>query len=180
MTTALDKLLPFLGDTEKGLVNRFIDFGVDEQLAALYYVYKKMGSSITSAAPTAADPELAPQLLGDFYELSDDEQLNVMRDIAKNADSRFSRAYGALTENNQLMVWYAWAKSMGDTVVGMPSDYSPSSAMNQFISDLEAVEFESQISILRAAAANMGYSEADAVISQQDTTKTDNVTALNK
>ncbi|MEO0408837.1 MAG: orange carotenoid protein N-terminal domain-containing protein, partial [Cyanobacteria bacterium P01_A01_bin.135] len=105
MTAALDKIMAFLTDKQKGLVNRFLDFGVDEKLAALYFIYKKMGSSITSAAPTAADPELAPQLLGDFYELSDDEQLNVMRDLVKKADSRFSRAYGALTENNQLMVW---------------------------------------------------------------------------
>ncbi|MEO0407538.1 MAG: orange carotenoid protein N-terminal domain-containing protein, partial [Cyanobacteria bacterium P01_A01_bin.135] len=121
-----------------------------------------------------------PQLLGDFYELSDDEQLNVMRDLVKKADSRFSRAYGALTENNQLMVWYAWAKSMGDTVVGMPGDYEATGAMNQFISDLEGVDFESQISILRAAASDMGYSEVDAVVTQQNTTKTDNVTDLNK
>jgi len=34
--------------------------------------------SITPAAP-AAEPELAPRLLGDYYELSDDQQLAIMR-----------------------------------------------------------------------------------------------------
>ncbi|MGF1537724.1 MAG: orange carotenoid protein N-terminal domain-containing protein [Elainellaceae cyanobacterium] len=178
MTTSLDKLMMYLGDKEKEVVKSFTSFGADEQLALLYFIYKKMGDSITPAVPEAAEPELAPLLLGDFYNLSKDDQLAVMREIATNADTEYSHAYGALTENNQLVVLYAWAKGMGDTVVGMPDDYSATDEMNKLISDIEGLEFESQISVLRAVATNMGYSAADAVVTQQNTTKTDNVTAL--
>ncbi|MGB3615633.1 MAG: orange carotenoid protein N-terminal domain-containing protein [Elainellaceae cyanobacterium] len=178
MAAALDKIMAFLDEKQKDLVKTFLSFGTDETLAALYFIYKKMGDTITTAAPGAADPELAPQLLGDFYALSNDDQLAVMREIANKAETQYSRAYGALTENNQLVVWYAWAKSMGDTVVDMPGDYKPTDAMNTFIGDLEAVDFESQISILRAAVTDMGCSAADAVVTQENTTKTANVTNL--
>src|SRR5574339_761100 len=105
------------------VVQAFEGLNTDEKLALLYYAYKKMGDSITPAAPTAANPEVAPRLLGEFYDLSDDEQLAVMRAIVNQEDTDLSRAYGALTQNNQLVVWYAWAKGMGDTVVDIPSGY---------------------------------------------------------
>ncbi len=178
MTSSLDKAMPFLGDKEQGIVKSFVSFGVDEQLALLYFIYKKMGNSITPAAPEAADPELAPLLMGDFYNLSKDDQLAVMREIASNADTEYSHAYGALAENNQLVVLYAWAKGMGDTVVGMPNDYKATDKMNSLVSDIEGLDFEAQISVLRTVATNMGYSAADAVVTQKNTTKTDNVTSL--
>jgi len=65
---------PMSAETQK-LVEKFKDLGTDEQLALLYYIYEKMGDSITPAAPGAADPELAPTLLGDYLNLGDDEQL---------------------------------------------------------------------------------------------------------
>ncbi len=37
-----------------------------------------MGDTITPAAPTAAEPELAPMLLGDYLQLSDEEQLEIL------------------------------------------------------------------------------------------------------
>src|ERR671932_173685 len=114
----------------KIVVQAFDALGTDEKLALLYYVYKKMGDSITPAAPTATNPEMAPRLLGEFYQLSNDDQLAVMRAIVNREDTELSRAYGALTENNQLVVWYAWAVAMGDTVVDMPQDYQATQAIN--------------------------------------------------
>src|SRR4028119_449856 len=77
-------------DTKK-VVQAFEGLSTDEKLALLYYVYKKMGDSITPAAPTAANPEMAPRLLGEFYELSDDDQLAVMREIVNREDTELSR-----------------------------------------------------------------------------------------
>jgi len=57
--------------------------------------YEEMGDSITPAAPAATEPELAPRLLGDYYELSDD-QLAIMREIVNREDTDYSRAYGAI------------------------------------------------------------------------------------
>jgi hypothetical protein len=158
-------------DTQK-VVQAFDTLSTDEKLALLYYVYKKMGDSITPAAPTAANPEIAPRLLGEFYELSDDDQLAVMRSIVNREDTDLSRAYGALTENNQLAVWYAWAVGMGDTVVDIPQDYQATEAINNALPQIEGLDFEGQISLLRKIAGNMGYSDVKPIPTQAETGKT--------
>ncbi|HEY9727243.1 MAG TPA: orange carotenoid protein N-terminal domain-containing protein [Chroococcales cyanobacterium] len=158
-------------ETQK-VAEAFDALGTDEKLALLYYVYEKMGDSITPAAPTAANPEVAPRLLGEFFELSDDKQLAVMREIANREDTELSRAYGALTENNQLVVWYAWAVAMGDTVVDIPNDYQPAQAINNVLSRIEGLDFEGQISLLREVVGNMGYSDVKPIPTQAETGKT--------
>jgi hypothetical protein len=146
--------------------------GADEKLALLYYIYKEMGKAITPAAPAAADPELAPMLLGDFYQLSNDEQLAVMRQIANGEDSEYSHAYGALTADNQLLVWYAWAQGMGETVVDLPGGYQPAQAIADILSQVKQLEFQEQISVLRQIASKMGYSTVQPLPTQAETGKT--------
>ena len=158
-------------ETQK-VVKAFDALDTDAKLAWFYLVYKKMGDSITPAAPTAAEPELAPKLMGDFYELSDDEQLAIMRQIVNKENTEYSHAYGALKENNQLMVWYAWAQAMGDTVVGMPSNYQASEAINNLLSQTEGMDFEAQISIFRTISSNMGYTDIKPIETQAQTGKT--------
>lgn len=158
-------------ETQK-VVQAFEGLDTDAKLALLYFVYEKMGDSITPAAPAATEPELAPILLGDYYELSDDEQLAIQRQIVNREDTDYSRAYGALKENNQLMVWYAWAKGMGDTVVDMPESYEPTQAINNVLSQIEGLDFEAQISMLRTVASNMGYSDVKPIETQAQTGKT--------
>lgn len=154
------------------VVEAFDTLSTDDKLALLYYVYKKMGDSITPAAPTAANPEMAPQLLGGFYQLSDEQQLSAMREIVNREDTQLSRAYGGLTENNQLVVWYAWAISMGDTIVDMPAGYQASQPINKALSQIEGLDFEGQISALREIAGNMGYSNVQPIPTQAETGKT--------
>ncbi|AFZ29679.1 Orange carotenoid-binding protein [Gloeocapsa sp. PCC 7428] len=161
-----------LSDETQKVVQAFDGLETDAKLAWFYLVYKKMGSSITPAAPAATDPELAPMLLGDYYKLSDDEQLAIMRQIVNREDTEYSHAYGALKENNQLMVWYAWAQAMGDTVVGMPGDYQPTEAINNLLSQIEALDFDDQISIFRTIASNMGYTNIKPIETQAQTGKT--------
>ncbi|BAZ27820.1 hypothetical protein NIES4074_02480 [Cylindrospermum sp. NIES-4074] len=158
-------------ETQK-LVAGFNALDTDAKLAWLYYVYEKMGNSITPAAPTAAEPELAPLLVEDYLQLSDEQQLAVMRDIVNCEDTDYSRAYGALKENNQLFIWYVWAEAMGDTVVGMPDNYQPNKTINNLLSQIEKLDFEGQISILRTIAGQMGYSEVKPIETQAKTGKT--------
>lgn len=153
-------------------VEAFNKLDTDAKLAWFYFVYKKMGDSITPAAPAAAEPELAPRLLGDYYELSDDEQLAIMRQIVNREDTDYSHAYGALKENNQLMVWYAWAQAMGDTVVGMPQGYQATQAINDLVSQIEGLEFEEQMSMFRTIVGNMGYTDVKPIETQAETGKT--------
>ncbi|MEB3355411.1 MAG: orange carotenoid protein N-terminal domain-containing protein [Synechococcales bacterium] len=175
MTAAMDKLMQFLSDEERAIAQDFDSLETDPKLALFYYIYEKMGDSITPAAPTAAEPELAPVLLGDFYQLSKDDQLTAMRDIVNCADTDYSRYYGALSENNRLMVWYAWARAMGDTVVDMPDDYEATENLNQILQRIENLDFQDQISVLRAIAAGMGHSDVQSTSSRAEVGTTDSL-----
>ena len=161
-----------LSDRTQKVVQGFNNLDTDAKLAWFYLVYKKMGDSITPAAPAATEPELAPLLMGNFYELSEQEQLTIMRQIVNRENTEYSHAYGAIKENNQLMVWYAWAQAMGNTVVGMPQDYNATEAINNLISQIEGLEFEEQISIFRTIAGEMGYTDVKPIETQAQTGKT--------
>lgn len=161
-----------LSQETQNIVKAFESLNTDEKLALLYFIYEKMGDSITPAAPAATEPELAPILMGDFFELSDDEQLSVMRQIVNREDTEYSRAYGALKENNQLMVWYAWAQAMGDTVVDLPENYKATKPIQDVLSQVEGLDFDQQISVLRTVASDMGYTDVQPIASQAQTGKT--------
>lgn len=161
-----------LSDETLKVVNAFEALNTDEKLAWFYYVYEKMGDSITPAAPNAADPELTPKLLGDYYELDDQRQLAIMREIVNREDTEYSSAYGALKENNQLMVWYAWARGMGDTVVGMPADYQASKPINDLMSQIEGLDFQGQMSMFRTIVSKMGHTDVKPIPTQAETGKT--------
>ncbi len=162
----------YLDQPIQDTISEFNKLQTDDKLALLYYVYEKMGDSITPAAPQAAEPELTPTLMDDYFNLSHQEQLQIMRDIVNGSDSEYSRAYGAIKENNQLLVWYAWAEAMGETVIDMPSDYSPSDTINNLLGKIEGLDFQQQISMLREIASTMGYSEIQSIPTQAETGKT--------
>ncbi|MEH2136083.1 orange carotenoid protein N-terminal domain-containing protein [Nostoc sp.] len=159
-------------DETQKLVDAFNALDTDAKLAWFYLVYKKMGDSITPAAPAAAEPELAPLLLGDYFEFSDEQQLDIMRDIVNRKDTEYSRAYGAIKENNQLLVWYAWAVAMGDKVVGLPASYQPAKAINDLVSQIEGLDFEEQMSVFRTIAGEFGYTDVKPIATQAETGKT--------
>lgn len=161
-----------LSETTQKVFQAYSGLNTDGKLALLYFLYEKMGDSITPAAPTSAEPSLAPKLLGDFYSLSNQEQLDVMRSIVNGDDSDYSRAYGALSPNNQLVVWYAWARGMGDTIVDMPDNYQATQPVNDALAQIEELDFEAQISLLREIASKMGYSTVQPIPSQAETGKT--------
>ncbi|MBE9169237.1 orange carotenoid protein [Pleurocapsales cyanobacterium LEGE 06147] len=168
MTSRTNEGSNILSEQTQKIFQQYTQLSTDEKLALLYFIYKKMGDSITPAAPNAANLNLTSSLIEDFFNLSDDEQLEIMRDIVNCKDTEYSRAYGGFTPNNQLLVWYAWAEGMGDTVVDLPDDYQATEALDNALSQIEKLEFEEQISILREIASNMGYSEIKQVSSQAE------------
>ncbi|ALF54609.1 orange carotenoid protein [Nostoc piscinale CENA21] len=161
-----------LSNETQSVVEAFNKLNTDAKLAWFYLVYENMGDSITPAAPAAAEPELAPLLLNDYLQISGEEQLNVMRDIVNRKDTEYSRAYGALKENNQLLVWYVWAVAMGDTVVDFPDNYEPGNAINDLLSQIQKLDFEAQMSVFRTIAGEMGYSDVQPIETQAETGKT--------
>jgi hypothetical protein len=135
----------------------FKGLNVDDQLGLLWFVYTKLGSSITPAAPGAAGSEIAQGLFNQVKELSHEQQLQVMRDIASNVDTLISREYGSLSPETKLAFWYFLAQGMENgTIIPMPPDYELPQEGKDLLAQIESMEFNQQIDFLRGAVLPMG------------------------
>jgi hypothetical protein len=61
---------------------------------------------------------------------------------------------------------------MGKTVIDMPGSYQPVKAIEDTLSQIEKLEFQQQISLLREIASNMGHSNIQPIPTQAETGKT--------
>ena len=131
--------------------------GVDDQLALLWFAYTEMGRSITPAAPGAARLQLAEGLLNQIKQMSHEEQLQAMRDLATNANTQISRSYGILSVNTKLAFWYQLAELMNDGfVVPVPPSYQMTRDAEKVFEMLKQLDFGQQITVLRNAVVDMG------------------------
>jgi hypothetical protein len=139
----------------------FKGLSVDDQLAFLWFVYEKVGGSITPAAPGASGIEIAEGLFNQVKELSHEEQLQVQRDIAGKADTTISREYGSLSPETKLAFWYLLAQGMeSGTIIPMPPNYEFPQQGKDLLAKLEGMEFNQQIDFLRGSVLPMGAEAA--------------------
>lgn len=144
-------------DSTQQALQKFKSLSVDDQLAFLWFVYTEMGESITPAAPGSAAPEIAEGLFNQVKEKSHDEQLQIMRDLANNADTLICREYGSLSDNTKLLFWYRLSQGMeSQTIVPMPLNYKMDEAGNQLLEEVKRLEFNEQITFLRDTVMPMG------------------------
>lgn len=144
-------------------VNKFTQFSIDDQLALLWFVYKKMGKGVTPAAPDAstAAPAIAEGLFNQVKEKSHEEQLEIMRDIAQGNSTEMSRQYGSLSATTKLEFWYLLAQGMDEgTIIPMPENYQVTEQGNNWLSEIERLEFQQQITLLRSIVSYMGAEPA--------------------
>jgi hypothetical protein len=145
--------------SQASLVQAFQNLEVDEQLALFWFIYTKMGESITPAAPGAstASAPIAEGLCNQIKEMSHQEQLQVQRDLVAQRDSVISREYSALSDTTKLLVWYLLAVEMDEgTIIPFPADYQLSSQAQHILAQIEQAEFNQQITFLRDIVAPMG------------------------
>ena len=134
---------------------------VDDQLGLLWFVYTKLGNSITPAAPGASGSEIAQGLFNQVKELPHQEQLQAMRDIASKANTQISRQYGSLSPETKLAFWYFLAQGMEtNTIIPVPSDYELPQAGKDLLTKIEGLSFQEQIDFLRGAVLPMGTEPA--------------------
>ena len=148
------------GTSEQNVGRALSSYGnlsTDEKLAFLWYVYTKMGTTVTPAAPGTAADEIVEGLYNQVKELSHEEQLDVQRKIIESQDSMISREYGSLSQNSKLDFWYRLAQGMeSKTIVPMPDNYQASGSTTELLSQIEAMEFNQQITFLRDAVVGAG------------------------
>lgn len=140
-------------------VDAFNSFSVDDKLALLWFIYEKMGTSITPAAPNTAEPAIAGGLFEQVGEKSQEEQLEVMRDIVSKKDTEYSHQYAAFSANTKLAFWYFLAKGMTEgLIIPMPNKYDLGDQEAEWLGSLESLDFNTQITVLRDIADSMGFS----------------------
>jgi hypothetical protein len=155
-------------NTGSQLVQAFQSLEVDQQLALFYFLYREMGNSVTPAAPGAstASPEIAESLFNQVKTLSQEEQLQLQRDLIVGKNSLLAREYGSLSDTTKLLFWYQLAQGM-DTgeVIPMPSDYQLSGAAQTLFGQITALDFHEQITLFRNIVSPMGV---DGTVAQRD------------
>lgn len=135
----------------------FKRLAVDEQLGLLWALYKDMGRSVTPAATGAARLQFAEGLLQQVKEMSEQEQLQFMRDLAANRSTPETRAYGVLGNNTKLAFWYQLAVLMDEgTVVPVPASYKLSTDAAKMFAEISQLDFGQQITVMRQAVVDMG------------------------
>ncbi|WP_036477174.1 orange carotenoid protein N-terminal domain-containing protein [Myxosarcina sp. GI1] len=138
-------------------LSAYNSLSVDDKLAFLWYVYKDMGDSVTPAAPGAAGADISGGLFNQVKEKSFEEQLDIQRKLISGQDSLISREYGSLSANTKLLFWYQLAQGMDEgTIVPMPDDYKASGSVEQLLPQIESLDSEQQITLLRNAVVNAG------------------------
>jgi hypothetical protein len=136
----------------------FDQLSVDDQLALLWYAYTELGRSITPAAPGAARLQLAEGMLNQIKQMSNDEQTEVMRELAGNIDTPISRSYANFSVNTKLAFWFELGELMKQGVVApMPAGYQMSAGVKLVLEAIQKLDPGQQITVLRNTVVNMGY-----------------------
>jgi hypothetical protein len=163
--------MPFTIDSARGIfpdtlsadavpatIARFAQLKAEDQLALIWFAYLEMGTTITIAAPGAANMVLAERTLDEIRQMSPLKQSQVMCDLANRADTPVCRTYASWSANIKLGFWYQLGQWMDEgSVAPIPEGYKLSanaSAVLQAIRDLDPGQ---QITVLRNAVVDMGY-----------------------
>jgi Orange carotenoid protein, N-terminal len=152
MTTGTSK-------TDSEIILGFAGLSTDQKLALLWFIYQEVGKSITPAAPGAstAAPAIAEGLFKQVLEMSQEEQLQVQRDLVMGTNSLVSREYGALSDTTKLLFWYLLAQGMDRSeIIPMPNGYGLEPAAAQCLGQLQQLSHAEQITVLRSWVTKMG------------------------
>ncbi|WP_287128305.1 orange carotenoid protein N-terminal domain-containing protein [Candidatus Cyanaurora vandensis] len=140
------------------ILTRFQELNLEDQLALLWYAYTETGRSITRAALGAARMELAEGLLTEIKQMSRPDQTQVMVDLARRADTPFSRTYGVFSVNTKLGFWYRLGELMAQGVVApIPEDYKMTPEAETLLNRIKKLDGGQQITVLRNTVVDMGY-----------------------
>ncbi|CAA9551248.1 FIG00566416: hypothetical protein [uncultured Synechococcales cyanobacterium] len=147
-----------VADAVPNTTDKFNQLSVDDQLAFLWDAYTELGRSITPAAPGVANLQLMEGLLNQIKQMSPEEQMQVMRDLANRADTPISRSYGAFGVNAKLGFWYQLGEWMKQGLVTpMPAGYQMSSDVKAVLEAVQKLDGGQQITVLRNTVVDMGF-----------------------
>ena len=141
----------------------FDKLSIDDKLAFLWYAYTELGRTITPAAPGKANLQLMEGLLNQIKQMSHEEQTQLMRDLATNADTSISRSYAYFGINAKLGFWWQLGEWMKQGIVApMPTGYQMSSDVKAVLEAVQKIDPGQQITVLRNTVVDMGFDPTQA------------------
>ena len=144
-------------DAVSNAQSAFATLSTDEKLGLLWVLYENMGGVITPAATGAARAMFIEGLLEEVSSLSQEQQLQFMRDLVNKVSTPLTRAYGVFSNNNKLAFWYQLAEGMTQgTIVPVPSNYRLSNTGLRVFNQISQLEFGQQITLMRQFVVQMG------------------------
>jgi Orange carotenoid protein, N-terminal/Nuclear transport factor 2 (NTF2) domain len=145
-------------DAVPATIARFNLLNAEDQLALIWFAYTEMGSTITVAAPGAANMVFAEGLLNQIRQMSQLEQSQAMCDLANRADTPVCRAYAGFSANIKLGFWYQLGEWMEQGIVApIPEGYKLSANASSVLQAIRQLDQGQQITVLRNAVVDMGY-----------------------
>lgn len=137
---------------------RFSQLSAEDQLALIWFAYLEMGSTITIAAPGAANMQFAESTLTQIQQMSFREQTQVMCDLANHADTPICRTYSTWSANIKLGFWYRLGELMeAGKVAPIPAGYNLSANAAAVLQGIRGLESGQQITVLRNCVVDMGF-----------------------
>lgn len=139
-------------------ISRLNSLSEDDRLAVLWFLYKDIVKDKIQpeAEREGENLEQANSLIDRIKEMSQDEQLQVQKELLKGSDREEFNTYKSYSSNQKLFFWYQLAAAMEQgSVVEFPSDYQLSSEGNDLLNSLKTIGFDQQLTIMRDA---VGYS----------------------
>jgi hypothetical protein len=141
----------------------FDKLNIDDKLAFLWYAYTELGRTITPAAPGKANLQLMEGIFNQIKQMSHEEQTQLMRDLATNADTPISRSYAYFGVNAKLGFWWQLGEWMKQGIVApMPIGYQMSPEVKAVLEAVQKIDQSQQITVLRNTVVDMGFDPAQA------------------
>ena len=145
-------------DVVPAITARFQLLSAEDQLALIWYAYLEMGTTITIAAPGAANMAFAERTLNEIKGMDFAGQTQVMCDLANRADTPIARTYSSWSVNIKLGFWYQLGQWMAAGIVApIPEGYQLSANAAAVLKSVKDVEQGQQITLLRNFVVDMGF-----------------------
>ncbi len=142
-------------ESTRQAVEKFRGFDVDTQLGLFWLGYLDLKDKLNPGNAASAQ-DTAGSLFDQFISLSQEEQLQAMRDIASGANSPISHTYSSLSSSGKLDTWLRLAQGMEDgRIIGL-SDYQPPDETKDFVDQITSFDFEKRIDFSRSVVIEMG------------------------
>lgn len=129
----------------------------DSQLALLWHLFQDIKGQISLGGEEMTGDDVAADLVGQLKQMSDDEQLQAIRNVVAEADTDVSETYSSFSEKGKLAFWYLLAQNTeSGSTVAVPANYTLSEQAQELLDQLKTLDFQKKVDFLSSTLTNLG------------------------